>query len=88
MEGRLTMDWDSAKAPVHQVCAANVIHFLACVLVCEQALRLSRAANVDADGSVPETGHIGVRQCVALEGAIALAIGKVLKNRGNRTRLG
>src|SRR4029077_7722372 len=65
-----------------------VVLLLLDVFVLEQAIGLAAAAHVHAHAGIAVAREIGMREGVALGGAVALAIGQELQDRRNGVRLG
>src|SRR5262249_28765834 len=64
-----------------------IILLLLCVLVGQQATRLAATAKIDANAGVAVAGQIGMRERVPLVSPVALAIGEIFQDRGNRVLL-
>src|SRR6266702_2353603 len=65
-----------------------IVLLLLCVLVEQQATRLAATSDIDANAGVAVAGQIRMRLRVALVSPVALAIGKILQDRGNRVLFG
>ena len=58
------------------------------VFVADDALGVARAADVDAHGRVAMAGEIGLRDRVAIDGAVAQPIGQIFEHGWHRVALG
>jgi hypothetical protein len=65
-----------------------IVLLLLCVLVEQQATRLAAAAHVDPNAGVAVAGQIRMRERVALISPVALAVGEILQDRGDRVLSG
>ncbi len=82
---------DRARAPVLARDPGDHLHrvvqLLRGILVAQQAVGLAAAAQIDSHPGVATRGEPGIRQRVAVIGAVALAIGQVFQDRRDRRRL-
>ena len=83
----------------HLACAPGLAHqpgnhllgvgeFLLGVFVLHDAVGIAIAAHVDAHTGVTVASQIGVRQGITHDSAVALAVGQVFQNGGNRMLVG
>ena len=77
--------------PLHQGWAADpgddvagVLQFLLGIFVVHQPFGIAVAAHVDADRGIAMAGEIGMRQLIAKDGAVALAVGQMFEDRRHR----
>ena len=82
-------------APVHQGCSASqaidlvdVARLLRGVLVLDHAVGVAAAAQVDPHARVAVAGEVAVPGGVARRGAVALAVGDGVQDRGHGIALG